>query len=31
MRLIRIRDTDTGQVFDEKALRTEVARLKSAS
>lgn len=31
MRLIRIRNTDTGEVFDEKALRAEVARLKTAS
>lgn len=31
MRLIRIRDTETGQVFDEKALRAEIARLKTAS
>jgi hypothetical protein len=29
MRLVRIRDTDTGQVFDEKALREEIKRLRS--
>lgn len=27
MRLIRIRDTDTGAVFDQKALRYELKRL----
>lgn len=27
MRLIRIRDLDSGKVFDEKALREEIARL----
>jgi hypothetical protein len=31
MRLIRVRDTETGSVFDEKGLRAEIARLKSAS
>ncbi len=31
MRLIRIRDTETGQVFEEKAFREEIARLKAAS
>lgn len=30
MRLIRIRDTDSGVVFDEKSLREEVRRLQSA-
>jgi hypothetical protein len=29
MRLVRIRDTGTGQVFDEKALRDEIKRLQS--
>ena len=28
MRLIRIRDTVTGQVFDEKGLRDEIKRLQ---
>jgi hypothetical protein len=27
MRLIRIRDTDTGRVFDAAALRAEIKRL----
>jgi hypothetical protein len=31
MRLVRIRDTATGNVFDEKALRAEVQRLQEAS
>ena len=31
MRLIRIRDTETGQVFEEKAFREEIARLKAAA
>jgi hypothetical protein len=30
MRLVRIRDTATGQVFDEKALRDEIKRLQTA-
>jgi hypothetical protein len=30
MRLIRIKDTDTGHVFDEKALREEIKRAQSA-
>ena len=30
MRLIRIRDTETGLVFDEKGLREEIKRLASA-
>lgn len=30
MRLIRIRDTETGLVFDEKGLREEIKRLQSA-
>jgi hypothetical protein len=30
MRLVRIRDTGTGQVFDEKALRAEIKRLQIA-
>ena len=29
MRLIRIRDTESGQVFDEKGLREEIKRLQS--
>jgi hypothetical protein len=29
MRLVRIRDTATGQVFDEKALRDEIKRLQT--
>jgi hypothetical protein len=29
MRLIRIRDTETGAIFDEKSLREEVRRLQS--
>ncbi|MGD9982350.1 MAG: hypothetical protein AB7H66_09070 [Hyphomonadaceae bacterium] len=31
MRLIRIRDTDTGQVFNESELRAEIKRLKEVS
>lgn len=31
MRLIRIRDTETGRVFDEKALREEIKRLASVA
>lgn len=31
MRLIRIRDTETGVVFDEKGLREEVKRRRSAA
>jgi hypothetical protein len=30
MRLIRIRDTDTGLVFDEKSLREEIKRAQNA-
>ncbi len=30
MRLIRIRDTDTGLVFDENGLREEIKRCQSA-
>lgn len=30
MRLIRIRDTETGSVYDEKGLREEIKRLQSA-
>jgi hypothetical protein len=30
MRLVRIRDTETGQVFDEKNLRDEIKRLQGA-
>lgn len=30
MRLVRIKDTDSGQVFDEKALREEIKRTQSA-
>lgn len=30
MRLIRIRDTVTGAVFDERGLREEIKRVKSA-
>lgn len=30
MRLIRIRDTETGRIFDEKSLREEIKRLQSA-
>jgi hypothetical protein len=30
MRLIRIRNTDTGHVFDEKGLREEIKRSQSA-
>jgi hypothetical protein len=30
MRLIRIRDTITGTVFDERGLREEIKRLQSA-
>ena len=30
MRLIRIRNTDTGVVFDEKSLREEIKRCQSA-
>jgi len=30
MRLIRIRDTESGSVFDEKGLREEIKRLQSA-
>ena len=30
MRLIRIRNTDTGLVFDEKSLREELKRAQSA-
>ncbi|MGQ0532551.1 MAG: hypothetical protein ACT4OF_07655 [Caulobacteraceae bacterium] len=29
MRLIRIRDTESGHVFDEKGLREEIKRLQS--
>jgi hypothetical protein len=31
MRLIRIRDTETGVVFDAKGLREEIKRLRSVS
>jgi hypothetical protein len=31
MRLIRIRDTTSGQVFDQKALREEIKRLQGAA
>ena len=31
MRLVRIRDTATGQVFDEKAFREEIKRLQNAA
>lgn len=31
MRLIRIKDMDTGRVFDESELRAEIKRLKEAS
>lgn len=31
MRLIRIKDTDTGEVFDEAGLRAEIARLKAVA
>lgn len=31
MRLIRIRDTETGVVFDERGLRDEIKRLHAAS
>lgn len=31
MRLIRIRDTDTGNVFDERGLREEIKRLQGAA
>lgn len=31
MRLIRIRDTDSGFVFDEKSLRDEIKRLQSTA
>jgi hypothetical protein len=31
MRLIRIRDIETGQVFDEAGLRAEIARLQGAA
>ena len=30
MRMVRIRDIDTGQIFDEKGLRAELKRLKEA-
>jgi hypothetical protein len=30
MRLIKIRDTDTGEIFDESALRSKLSALKSA-
>ena len=30
MRMVRIRDTATGQVFDERALRDEIKRLQTA-
>ncbi|MBY0564901.1 MAG: hypothetical protein K2P58_12025 [Hyphomonadaceae bacterium] len=30
MRMIRIRDTETGRIFDEKELREEIKRLQSA-
>jgi hypothetical protein len=29
MRLVRIKDIDSGQVFDEKELRAEIARLQN--
>lgn len=31
MRLIRIRDTDTGRIFDEQELRDEIKRLQGAA
>ena len=31
MRLIRIRDTETGQVFDVAGLRLEIERLRAAA
>jgi hypothetical protein len=31
MRLIRIRDTETGAIFDEKGLREELKRRQAAS
>jgi hypothetical protein len=31
MRLVRIRDTDTGRIFDERQLRDEIKRLQNAS
>lgn len=31
MRLIRIRDTSSGTIFDERALRDEIKRLQSAA
>lgn len=31
MRLIRIRDTDTGRVFDERQLREEIKRLQGTA
>ncbi|MES1156443.1 MAG: hypothetical protein ABUL73_01575 [Alphaproteobacteria bacterium] len=31
MRLIRIRDTDTGRIFDERELREELKRPREAS
>jgi hypothetical protein len=31
MRLIRIRDTDTGRIFDERELREEIKRLQEAA
>lgn len=31
MRLIRIKDTETGHVFDEKGLREEIKRLQSVA
>lgn len=29
MRMIRIRDTTTGQIFDERGLRDEILRMKA--
>lgn len=31
MRLVRIRDTDTGRIFDERELRAEIKRLEQAA
>jgi hypothetical protein len=31
MRLIRIRDTDSGQIFDARTLREEIKRLQGAA
>ncbi|MEZ5996103.1 MAG: hypothetical protein R3C25_10130 [Hyphomonadaceae bacterium] len=31
MRLVRIRDTETGRIFDERELRAEIKRLEQAA